>query len=116
MRIRNEVDEATKKARTDKEIGLNELAADIYSEPKLNEEVRNILPNNHLRHSRLGKAVNLWINIIINKNIRNISAFLDNTNSKINSIHSIRHKHGSVNNFFLIYSKLLLNIVIKSMD
>lgn len=59
MRIRNEVDEATKKARVDKEIGLHELTADIYSNPKFSEEVRNILPNQPLKHITVGKAVNL---------------------------------------------------------
>lgn len=59
VRIRNEVDEATKKARVDKEIGLNELCADIYANPKFSEEVRNILPNQPLKHSTVGKAINL---------------------------------------------------------
>lgn len=59
VRIRNEVDEATKKSRTDKEIPVSELVTDIYAEPKHSEEVRNILPNNPLRHTSLGKAVNL---------------------------------------------------------
>lgn len=59
VRIRNEVDEAAKKARAEKEIGLNELAADIYANPKLNEDVRNVLPNNPLKHITVGKAVNL---------------------------------------------------------
>lgn len=59
MRIKKEVDEAAKKARSDKEIGLHELTADIYSNPKLNEEVRNILPNQPLKHITVGKAKNL---------------------------------------------------------
>lgn len=59
MRIRNEVDEATKKARVDKEPGLNELTADIYAEPKFSEDIRNILPNQPLKHITVGKAVNL---------------------------------------------------------
>lgn len=59
MRIKSEVDDAAKKARTDKEIGLNELTADIYAEPKYNEEVRNILPNQPLKHISIGKPVNL---------------------------------------------------------
>lgn len=59
VRIRNEVDEATKKARTDKELDLAELTADIYADPKFNEEVRNILPNQPLKHITVGKAVNL---------------------------------------------------------
>lgn len=59
VRIRNEVDEATKRARTDKELDLAELTADIYADPKFNEEVRNILPNQPLKHITVGKAVNL---------------------------------------------------------
>lgn len=59
VRIKNEVDEAAKKARADKEIGLNELTADIYANPKFNEEVRNILPNQPLKHISVGKPVNL---------------------------------------------------------
>lgn len=59
MRIRNEVDEATKKARVEKEPAVNELTADIYAEPKFSEEVRNILPNQPLKHITVGKAVNL---------------------------------------------------------
>lgn len=56
--IRHEIDEATKKAKSDKEIGLDELPADIYSsclEPK----VRNIDPFNHLNHKNIGKPKNL---------------------------------------------------------
>lgn len=59
VRIKNEVDDAAKKARTDKEIGVHELTADIYADPKHNEEVRNILPNQPLKHISLGKPVNL---------------------------------------------------------
>lgn len=59
VRIRNEVDEATKKARVEKEIGVNELTADIYADPTNSEQVRNILPNQPLKHITVGKAVNL---------------------------------------------------------
>lgn len=59
VRIKKEVDDAAKRARTDKEIGLHELTADIYSNPKLNEDVRNILPNQPLKHISIGKPVNL---------------------------------------------------------
>ncbi|XP_031629437.1 pyruvate dehydrogenase E1 component subunit alpha, mitochondrial-like isoform X2 [Contarinia nasturtii] len=59
VRIKNEVDEAAKKSRVDKEIGLHELTADIYANPKFNEEVRNILPNQPLKHISLGKPQNL---------------------------------------------------------
>lgn len=59
VKIRNEVDTATKLSRTDKEISVQELTTDIYSDDNKVTEVRNILPNNPLRHTRLGKAVNL---------------------------------------------------------
>lgn len=59
VRIKNEVEDAAKKARTDKEIGLNELTMDIYANPKNCDEIRNILPNQPLTHSTLGRAVNL---------------------------------------------------------
>lgn len=59
MRIRNEVDDATKKARVEKEIGVEELTADIYADPKYLEEVRGTLPNQPWKHITVGKAVNL---------------------------------------------------------
>jgi len=59
VRIRNEVDAATKQSRLDKEIPLHELATDVYCDDNKITEIRNILPNNPLRHARLGKAVNL---------------------------------------------------------
>jgi len=59
LRIKGEVDEAAKKARSDKEIGLHELSADIYANPKFCEDVRNILPNQPLKHISLGKPQNL---------------------------------------------------------
>lgn len=52
------MDEATKKAKADREIGTEELVADIYSAP-LEETVRNILPGEHLKHRRIGPAVNM---------------------------------------------------------
>lgn len=59
IRIKNEVDAAAKKSRTAKEIGVHELSADIYSNPKLNEDVRNLLPNEPLKHISIGKPQNL---------------------------------------------------------
>lgn len=57
--IRNEVDDATKKAKTDKEISLDELSADVYAKPDNLDLIRNVIPNSELQHKRLGKAVNL---------------------------------------------------------
>jgi len=51
------VDDATKKAKADKEIGVDELAADIYAAP-LSDQVRNITAWQPLQHRRIGAAVN----------------------------------------------------------
>jgi len=56
--IRAAVDDATKKAKSDKEITMDELTADIYSKD-LEGNIRNIGPFNPLPHKRIGKAVNL---------------------------------------------------------
>lgn len=55
--IRAAVDEATKKAKVDKEIGVEELTADIYTN-NLEGKIRNILPFDPLDHKRIGPAVN----------------------------------------------------------
>ncbi|CAH0548141.1 unnamed protein product [Brassicogethes aeneus] len=55
--IRQIVDEATKKAKSDKEIGLDELTADICSE-FLEGSVRNIDVFSPLPHKNIGPAVN----------------------------------------------------------
>ncbi|XP_044270728.1 pyruvate dehydrogenase E1 component subunit alpha, mitochondrial-like isoform X1 [Tribolium madens] len=55
--IRSTVDEATKKAKAEKEIPLEELTADIYS-LDLEKQIRNIDPFNPLPHKRIGEAVN----------------------------------------------------------
>jgi len=56
--IRVMIDDAVKKAKADNEIGLNELACDVYSAP-LEPTVRGITPWNNLEHKRLGPAINL---------------------------------------------------------
>lgn len=55
--IRAAIDDATKKCKADKEIGLDELSADIYS-LNIEQKVRNIDPFSHLVHKRIGPAVN----------------------------------------------------------
>lgn len=55
--IRVTVDENVKLAKADKEVGLDELAADIYA-VNLEENIRNVTPFNPLKHKRIGKAVN----------------------------------------------------------
>jgi TPP-dependent pyruvate/acetoin dehydrogenase alpha subunit len=56
--VKKEVDEAARKAKTDTEIPMEELPADIYSAP-LEENVRNVAPWEPLHHKRIGAAVNL---------------------------------------------------------
>lgn len=56
--VKKEVDAATNKAKTEKEIGFEELTADVYS-LALEPEIRNILPNEPLKHIRVGPAKNL---------------------------------------------------------
>lgn len=58
-RVRTAVDEAHQKSKTAKEIGLDELTADIYASPANSEAIRNILPNQPLQHKTIGKAKNL---------------------------------------------------------
>lgn len=59
VRIRATVDEAHQKSKLAKEIGVHELVADIYANPENSELVRNILPNQPLKHSTVGKAINV---------------------------------------------------------
>lgn len=55
--IRAEIDEATKKAKTEKEIGLDELAADIYV-TNLEGPIRGLSIFESYEHKRIGPAVN----------------------------------------------------------
>lgn len=56
--IRTVVDDATKKAKADTEIGVHELTTDIYAQ-NVEGLIRNMLPNEPLPHGSLGKGVNL---------------------------------------------------------
>lgn len=56
--IRVKVDEATKKAKTDAEIGMEELAADVYAAP-LESALKGTTPWNAHTLKRVGAAVNL---------------------------------------------------------
>jgi len=53
--IKNTVDDATKKAKADKEVGLDELPADIYSHP-LETQIRGTTPWNSMPHKHVGVA------------------------------------------------------------
>lgn len=48
-KVRTEVDAATKQAKADPEIGLEELTADIYSN-NLHSEIRGVHPEAPLQH------------------------------------------------------------------
>lgn len=58
VEIKKEVDEATKAAKADTEIGLPELTTDIYSN-NLDGDIRGANPNSWLKHGSLKHAVNL---------------------------------------------------------
>ena len=51
------VDDAVKRAKSDKEIGLEELTADISCNP-IDTRVRGVTAFDTLTHRRLGPAVN----------------------------------------------------------
>jgi TPP-dependent pyruvate/acetoin dehydrogenase alpha subunit len=57
-KIRAAVDENVKKAKSDKEIGLEELVTDIYADNK-EGFIRGITPWDRLEHKTLGMAVNV---------------------------------------------------------
>lgn len=59
LAIKNEIDDATKKAKADTEISINELTYDIYANPDQIPNIRNIIPNAELPHTRFGTAINL---------------------------------------------------------
>lgn len=56
--IKGIVDDATKKAKADVEIGADELTADIYAK-ELVSDVRGTTPFVTFKHKRIGPAVNL---------------------------------------------------------
>ena len=51
------IDEAVKRAKSDKEIGLDELAADICVDP-IDNRIRGVTAFDTLNHKRIGAAVN----------------------------------------------------------
>jgi Pyruvate/2-oxoglutarate dehydrogenase complex, dehydrogenase (E1) component, eukaryotic type, alpha subunit len=57
-KIRVSVDEVVKKAKSDKEIGLEELVTDIYADSK-EPIVRGATPWDRYQHKTLGTAVNV---------------------------------------------------------
>lgn len=57
--VKKEVDEATKKARGDPGINVDELTWDIYANDENLKKIRNVLPNEELTHTRHSKPKNL---------------------------------------------------------
>jgi len=58
VQVRNEVDKATKDAKADSEINVEELSADIYAH-NLEQTIRGLVSGETLKHSTLQHAVNL---------------------------------------------------------
>lgn len=56
--IRQSVDENVKLAKSDTEIGIEELCADVYAD-NLEPYIRNTTPFEPLQHISVGKPVNL---------------------------------------------------------
>jgi pyruvate dehydrogenase E1 component alpha subunit len=56
--IKKEIDEITKKAKADKEIGVHELTTDVYSK-NLDGDIRGTHAGSWLKHTSLNRAVNL---------------------------------------------------------
>lgn len=57
--IKKDVDEATKKARGDPGIKVEELTWDIYANDENLKLVRNVVPNKELTHKRFSKPQNM---------------------------------------------------------
>lgn len=57
-KVKAEIDEATKAAKADSEIGLAELTTDVYAK-NLEGDLRGTTPNSLLKHETMKRAVNL---------------------------------------------------------
>lgn len=57
-KIRASVDEVVKKAKSDKEVGLEELVTDIYADNK-ESVIRGTTPWERYQHKTLGMAANV---------------------------------------------------------
>lgn len=57
--VKKEVDEATKKAKSDPNINVDELTWDIYAQDENCKTVRNNIPNSELTHKRHSKPQNM---------------------------------------------------------
>jgi len=57
LKVREDVDAATKQGKADSELGLEELAADIYSE-NLEGTIRGLSAAEQIKHINVGPRVN----------------------------------------------------------
>lgn len=57
-KIKKTVDENVKLAKADKEIGLDELAGDVYA-ANLEQNIRDVTPFSSLKHKSIGKPLNV---------------------------------------------------------
>lgn len=55
--IRVLIDQNVKKAKADVEVGLDDLAGDVYTK-NVEGDIRNVTPFTPLKHKRVGKAIN----------------------------------------------------------
>lgn len=58
-KIRSDVDEATKRAKSDKEIPVSDLTTDVYSKPDYLEKIRGAVPNSVWQHKRVNTPINM---------------------------------------------------------
>ena len=57
MLVKNEIDAAKELSETDKEIPVDELTCDIYSNDTVFKQIRSNLPDAPRSHKRLGKLL-----------------------------------------------------------
>ncbi|KAK2715736.1 hypothetical protein QYM36_010342 [Artemia franciscana] len=57
LEVRQTVDDATKQAKVDPEVGIDDLAGDIYSLP-IETKIRGVTSFDTINHKRIGRAVN----------------------------------------------------------
>jgi hypothetical protein len=58
LKAREDIDKATKEAKADSEISLEELAGDIYA-VNLETSIRGLVSGDSIKHVNIGPAVNL---------------------------------------------------------
>ncbi len=58
MKARHDIEKATKEAKADSEISMEELASDVYA-VNLEPTIRGIVSGDSIKHVNIGPAVNL---------------------------------------------------------